>query len=132
MLINLDWEYPSANDRSGRKEDFANFPKMIANLKKALKGSGGRDGLTITLPASYCTYRGIGEDGKCLTDALLQGISNTSTSSSLRNMSTGSICKTVKSLSGAPSGTEVSSGFVRVQVQNGEIAKGQSFPSDGH
>ncbi|KAL6229169.1 hypothetical protein BDW75DRAFT_235411 [Aspergillus navahoensis] len=38
--IDLDWEYPVADDRS-------------ANLKKALKASGGRDGLSITLPASY-------------------------------------------------------------------------------
>ncbi|GME48568.1 hypothetical protein CNMCM5793_006895 [Neofusicoccum parvum] len=51
--VDLDWEYPEADDRSGRPEDFANFPKMMANLKKALKGSGGRDGVSITLPASY-------------------------------------------------------------------------------
>ncbi|KAL4775859.1 hypothetical protein BDW60DRAFT_225034 [Aspergillus nidulans var. acristatus] len=51
--IDLDWEYPVADDRSGRPEDFENFPKFIANLKKALKASGGRDGLSITLPASY-------------------------------------------------------------------------------
>ncbi|KAF7137044.1 hypothetical protein CNMCM5793_006895 [Aspergillus hiratsukae] len=51
--VDLDWEYPVADDRSGRPEDFKNFPKFLANLKKALKASGGRDGLSITLPASY-------------------------------------------------------------------------------
>ncbi|KAL4744802.1 hypothetical protein BDW72DRAFT_199248 [Aspergillus terricola var. indicus] len=51
--VDLDWEYPVADDRSGRPEDFENFPKFMANLKKALKASGGRDGLSITLPASY-------------------------------------------------------------------------------
>jgi GH18 family chitinase len=51
--IDLDWEYPVAEDRSGRPEDYKNFPSFIANLKRALKASGGRDGLTITLPASY-------------------------------------------------------------------------------
>ncbi|KAL4875746.1 hypothetical protein BJY04DRAFT_223740 [Aspergillus karnatakaensis] len=51
--IDLDWEYPVADDRSGRPEDYKNFPSFIANLKKALKASGGRDGLTLTLPASF-------------------------------------------------------------------------------
>lgn len=51
--IDLDWEYPAADDRSGRKEDFENFPKFIANLKKALK-STGRDEVSLTLPASMC------------------------------------------------------------------------------
>jgi chitinase len=51
--VDIDWEYPEADDRSGRKEDFANFPTFIARVKKALKATGGRDGLSITLPASY-------------------------------------------------------------------------------
>ncbi|KAJ5240268.1 hypothetical protein N7468_004887 [Penicillium chermesinum] len=50
--IDLDWEYPAADDRGGREEDFKNFPKFLSNLKKALSDSG-RDGLSITLPASY-------------------------------------------------------------------------------
>ncbi|KAI8648702.1 Chitinase [Fusarium keratoplasticum] len=49
--VDLDWEYPQAEDRSGRDEDFENFPKFIANLKKALKSSG-RDQVSLTLPAS--------------------------------------------------------------------------------
>ncbi|KAL4966223.1 uncharacterized protein BDV14DRAFT_199024 [Aspergillus stella-maris] len=51
--IDLDWEYPVADDRSGRAEDYKNFPVFMANLKDALKGTAGRDGLSITLPASY-------------------------------------------------------------------------------
>ncbi|KAF3391710.1 hypothetical protein F1880_007962 [Penicillium rolfsii] len=51
--IDLDWEYPVADDRGGQKEDFDNFPKFVANLKTAMKSWGGRDGLSITLPASY-------------------------------------------------------------------------------
>ncbi|TPX10951.1 uncharacterized protein E0L32_008157 [Thyridium curvatum] len=46
--IDLDWEYPGAEDRSGRGEDFANFPKFMANLKQALKDYE----VSITLPAS--------------------------------------------------------------------------------
>jgi GH18 family chitinase len=51
--IDLDWEYPVADDRGGRTSDFKNFPKFMANLKTAMKSWGGRDGLSITLPASY-------------------------------------------------------------------------------
>ncbi|KAF2820809.1 glycoside hydrolase [Ophiobolus disseminans] len=49
--IDLDWEYPVADDRSGREVDFDNFPKFMARLKQTL--SGASKGLTITLPASY-------------------------------------------------------------------------------
>ncbi|RSL94203.1 hypothetical protein CDV31_014405 [Fusarium ambrosium] len=49
--LDLDWEYPEAIDRSGKKEDFANFPKFMARLKEMMEG--GKKGLTITLPASY-------------------------------------------------------------------------------
>jgi GH18 family chitinase len=45
--IDLDWEYPGADDRGGRPEDFENFPKFVANLKDALK-SVGKSGLTLT------------------------------------------------------------------------------------
>ncbi|KAL0939539.1 uncharacterized protein CTRU02_206149 [Colletotrichum truncatum] len=50
--VDLDWEYPVAKDRSGRDEDFENFPKFLANLKKSLKATGGRDEVSLTLPAS--------------------------------------------------------------------------------
>jgi len=51
--VDLDWEYPVADDRFGRPEDFGNFPKMMLNLKNELKHTGGRNGLSITLPASF-------------------------------------------------------------------------------
>ncbi|KAJ5337537.1 glycoside hydrolase [Penicillium brevicompactum] len=51
--VDLDWEYPSADDRNGRAEDYKNFPDFIANLKSALAESGGRDEISITLPSSY-------------------------------------------------------------------------------
>lgn len=49
--VDLDWEYPVAEDRSGRQVDFANFPKFMSRLKDSLS-SGGK-GISITLPASY-------------------------------------------------------------------------------
>ncbi|KAL4746948.1 glycoside hydrolase superfamily [Aspergillus terricola var. indicus] len=54
--VDIDWEYPGPDDiveRGGREEDFKNFPVFLQRLKQALKSAGGRDGLTITLPASY-------------------------------------------------------------------------------
>lgn len=55
--VDLDWEYPGPDDiveRGGRKEDFENFPLLLRRLKEALKSTGGgRDGVTLTLPASY-------------------------------------------------------------------------------
>ncbi len=52
--VDLDWEYPEAPDRSGKGIDYANFPAFLENLKRSLSASGGRDGLSVTLPASYC------------------------------------------------------------------------------
>ncbi|KAF0642197.1 hypothetical protein FPSE5266_05536 [Fusarium pseudograminearum] len=51
--VDIDWEYPAADDREGRVEDFDNLPKFLSNLKRALKQSGERNGLSIAIPASY-------------------------------------------------------------------------------
>lgn len=50
--VDIDWEYPVADDRNGRPVDFRNFPSFIANLKSHLTHMG-RGGVSITLPASY-------------------------------------------------------------------------------
>jgi chitinase len=51
--VDLDWEYPGADDRSGRKEDYQNFPELLKKMKSAL-ASSGRDEISITIPASLC------------------------------------------------------------------------------
>ncbi|EWG55557.1 hypothetical protein FVEG_17546 [Fusarium verticillioides 7600] len=51
--VDIDWEYPAADDREGREEDFVNLPKFLSNIKSALKQSGERNGLSIAIPASY-------------------------------------------------------------------------------
>ncbi|EWZ28763.1 hypothetical protein FOZG_17475 [Fusarium oxysporum Fo47] len=51
--VDIDWEYPAADDREGREEDFDNLPKFLSKIKSALKQSGGRSGLSIAIPASY-------------------------------------------------------------------------------
>ncbi|OIW28356.1 glycoside hydrolase [Coniochaeta ligniaria NRRL 30616] len=51
--VDIDWEYPEAPDRSGRGEDYANFPVFIGRLRKALKNANSNWGISITLPASF-------------------------------------------------------------------------------
>jgi protein MAK11 len=51
--VDIDWEYPVADDRNGRPEDFANFAPFMANLKAALRSTGGRAELSPTIPTSY-------------------------------------------------------------------------------
>lgn len=50
--VDLDWEYPGAEDRSGRPADYKNFPIFMKRLKKAL----GDYEVSITLPASLCEF----------------------------------------------------------------------------
>lgn len=49
--VDIDWEYPAADDRNGQPSDYSNYPIFLANLKKAL--SEYHFGLSITLPTSY-------------------------------------------------------------------------------
>ena len=50
----IDWEYPSAEDRGGRPEDTANFVDLCREMKAAF---GRRYGLSVTLPASFWYLR---------------------------------------------------------------------------
>ena len=38
--VDIDWEYPRADDRIGRSEDFDNFSMPLRNLKLTLKRTG--------------------------------------------------------------------------------------------
>lgn len=49
--VDIDWEYPAADDRNGRETDHANLPIFLANLKDALDEY--KYGLSLTLPTSY-------------------------------------------------------------------------------
>ncbi|KAK4870248.1 hypothetical protein LT330_005302 [Penicillium expansum] len=48
--VDIDWEYPAADDRGGVAADFANFPTFLAELRASF-GSGL--GISTTLPSSY-------------------------------------------------------------------------------
>jgi chitinase len=62
--VDLDWEYPVAPDRNGRGEDFEKFPQFLARLRTFMLFLGGRSGISITIPASYCKCRLAGRTEK--------------------------------------------------------------------
>ncbi|KAL8726295.1 MAG: hypothetical protein Q9166_006797 [cf. Caloplaca sp. 2 TL-2023] len=47
--IDLDWEYPQADDRGGQEADTSNYVALAKELKAAL----GNKGLSMTLPTSF-------------------------------------------------------------------------------
>ena len=53
VLILKAREYPVAPERSGRPEDYANFPTFLSNMRRAFHNAGHSYGITITLPSSY-------------------------------------------------------------------------------
>ncbi|KAE8453201.1 hypothetical protein EG329_011268 [Mollisiaceae sp. DMI_Dod_QoI] len=55
--VDMDWEYPGAEERSGKASDFDNYTKFLGNLRTALGSSGHRYGLSITIPTSYWYMR---------------------------------------------------------------------------
>lgn len=52
-LTSIFREYPVAPERSGRPEDFANYPAWLTNLRAAFASSGRNYGLSITMPSSF-------------------------------------------------------------------------------
>jgi GH18 family chitinase len=48
--IDLDWEYPAADDRGGIPADFTNYVSLVKAIRLAF---GTKYGLSITLPTSY-------------------------------------------------------------------------------
>lgn len=51
--IDIDWRYPGSEERGGNPDDFKNFQIFVRRLRNALRSNGYRDGLSVTLPASY-------------------------------------------------------------------------------
>lgn len=47
--VDLDWEYPVADDRGGVAEDFDNYVNLLRRLRARLDATGQEYGLTITL-----------------------------------------------------------------------------------
>lgn len=51
--VDIDWEYPVAEERSGNPSDYANFVSLLKNMRNRLGSGGHKYGLSITLPSSY-------------------------------------------------------------------------------
>ena len=48
--VDLDWEYPQADDRGGAQGDTANYVALVKEMRSAF---GSKYGITVTLPTSY-------------------------------------------------------------------------------
>lgn len=48
--VDLDWEYPAAEDRGGLAADFENYVTLLQEMRSSF---GSKYGLTITIPTSY-------------------------------------------------------------------------------
>jgi chitinase len=57
--IDIDWEYPVADDRGGQKADYVNYVIFMKELREAGKGLG----VTLTLPNSYWYLQGFDVKG---------------------------------------------------------------------
>ncbi|KAM7214514.1 glycoside hydrolase [Rhypophila decipiens] len=51
--VDIDWEYPGADDRGGVPADYVNFVTWMAQLRARLNRSGRKFELTLTVPSSY-------------------------------------------------------------------------------
>lgn len=49
--IDIDWEYPVADDRSGRPEDYKNIVTFVKSLRERMKVD--KRGVSMAIPASY-------------------------------------------------------------------------------
>lgn len=51
--VDIDWEYPVADDRAGKPEDFKNFVTFLRRLRRRLNQTGRKFGLSITLVSFF-------------------------------------------------------------------------------
>ncbi|GFN17067.1 bacteriodes thetaiotaomicron symbiotic chitinase [Aspergillus tubingensis] len=58
--IDIDWEYPAAEDRGGASTDTDNFVTFLSEMRAAL---GTEYGLTCTIPSSYWYLKGFNVTG---------------------------------------------------------------------
>nr|WBV74231.1 putative chitinase [Pestalotiopsis kenyana] len=55
--VDLDWEYPVADDRGGSDEDKENYVKLLKELRSVFDESGFSLDITFTIPTSYWYLR---------------------------------------------------------------------------
>ncbi|KAK3395032.1 hypothetical protein B0H63DRAFT_533483 [Podospora didyma] len=67
--VDLDWEYPVAPDRGGKKEDGDNYVKLLEEMRAAFDHENTAWEISVTLPASFWYLKGfkLKEMGKHLS-----------------------------------------------------------------
>jgi GH18 family chitinase len=58
--VDIDWEYPSADDRGGDASDMQNFVYLLQDMRSYF---GDKYGISATLPSSYWYLRGFDLQG---------------------------------------------------------------------
>lgn len=61
--VDIDWEYPAAEDRGGKKEDTQNFVLLMSEIQQAFQAANPGWEATVTLPTSYWYLRGFDVNG---------------------------------------------------------------------
>ncbi|KAJ9481815.1 hypothetical protein VN97_g11646 [Penicillium thymicola] len=61
--VDLDWEYPVADDRGGAEEDYDNYVTFVARLRERFDQENPGWEISLTLPASYWYLRGFDLEG---------------------------------------------------------------------
>ncbi|WQF83340.1 Putative glycoside hydrolase family 18, catalytic domain, glycosyl hydrolase family 18 (GH18) active [Colletotrichum destructivum] len=56
--VDIDWEYPGAEDRGGHPDDGLNYVFLLAALRKAFDDEGSGWEISVAIPSSYWYLRG--------------------------------------------------------------------------
>ncbi|KAK6335414.1 hypothetical protein TWF696_002192 [Orbilia brochopaga] len=51
--LDIDWEYPKADDRGGKPADTLNYVMLVRELRQAFNTAGKGWGISVAIPASY-------------------------------------------------------------------------------
>lgn len=54
--VDLDWEYPVADDRGGIPEDFDNYVNLLRRLRQRLNASGRKYGISLAVVSSRSNW----------------------------------------------------------------------------
>ena len=61
--VDIDWEYPVANDRGGVTQDMTNYVLLMSDIREAFDAANPAWDATITVPTSYWYLRGFDLEG---------------------------------------------------------------------
>lgn len=61
--VDIDWEYPSAEDRGGKPADTQNYVLLMSDIRDSFNAVNPAWEATITIPTSYWYLRGFDING---------------------------------------------------------------------